>query len=171
MSLIKKIALVMAVVLVVGACAGLIVHKTTEGSQSVVKRPAEGNGSSGSAPATDDDVSSEEKTIPVLLNDRSGSTYTVSLFDPDGNEIRFPINWDVENACILDEIFDDIFLVSPGSVIHFSGAGDAKFTNRWYIDCVYTDGTITSDMTQNPVDFVVPNDCVLITVSYTLRYD
>lgn len=47
MVLFKKIALVMAVVLVVGACAGLIVHKTTEGSQSVVKRPAaEGSNSS-----------------------------------------------------------------------------------------------------------------------------
>lgn len=47
MVIFKKIALVMALVLVVGACAGLIVHKTTEGSQSVVKRPAaEGSDSS-----------------------------------------------------------------------------------------------------------------------------
>lgn len=42
----KKIALVMALVVVLGACAGLIVHMTTDGSQAVVKRPAEGGGSS-----------------------------------------------------------------------------------------------------------------------------
>ena len=40
MPVIKKIALLFSIVLVVGACAGLIVHKSTEGSQSVVKRPA-----------------------------------------------------------------------------------------------------------------------------------
>ena len=78
MSIVKKIALIMAIVLVVGACAGLIVHKSTEGSQSVVKRPtSEGTGT----------VLESSPLVPVFVTAHTGGGYSVSVCDKNGEPL------------------------------------------------------------------------------------
>lgn len=107
MSLIKKIALVMAVVLVVGACAGLIVHKTAEGSQSVVKRPAEGSGSS--------DLQNASPRIFLKVSSEILSIYSLQILDgEDPSQVYGTITFTEEN---FSESFEEdytFFLVTPG---------------------------------------------------------
>lgn len=166
MSIAKKIALVMAVVLVVGACAGLIVHKTTEGSQSVVKRPIS---------VETETVLESSPLVPVFVTSHSGGGYSVSLCDENGETLD-PISSfshpdsDSYNGFRFPMIgYSDFYLVPVGSIIHYSGSSGAKPGNRWWVDVLFPDGdTYENQPSYIPTDYIIPEDSVLVIVQFGL---
>lgn len=157
MSLVKKIALVMAVVLVVGACAGLIVHKTAEGSQSVVKRPAEGSGSS--------DLQNASPRIFLKVASEILSIYSLQILDgEDPSPVYGTFTFIEENIAESYEEDYTFFLVTPGIsriVLPATRSSEIKKLSELFT-CRFS--LITGEYEEELVydsdfEYTIPSDC------------
>lgn len=163
MSLVKKIALVMAVVLVVGSCAGLIVHKTTEGSQSVVKRPAS-EGSVGSS-----DVLSDSPRIFLQVRSDLLSTYSLQILDgEDPSHVYGTLTLTEEGLHSTSEVDYTFFLVSPGVsriVFPASSPSETKRPDDPVPVCSIQTDIISGEWSEvfyygsSDFEYVIPLDC------------
>lgn len=123
MPVIKKIALLLSIVLVVGACAGLIVHKTTEGSQSVAKRPAEATETIVEVPVVDD---------RIFVFVPQGTHIGLSASIVRGEETLDPF---IRDTYLFGEDTHenyDIYIVEVGDVIVVSGEG-SRASDGWHL--------------------------------------
>ena len=175
MSLVKKIALVMAVVLVVGACAGLIVRKQT-GGQTVMQHS--GGGSAASTTPATDDLPAEEKKIPIVVFGYSGESVL-----PEDYTYPFSI---VENGSSVSPFIDDflsgyflngshdydhscVFFVDPAStsiVVESAKKGDTRDISGLAVSCLFSDGTSDRRVGLMYGDsFDIPEDSVFVCIN------
>ena len=132
MPVIKKIALLLSIVLVVGACAGLIVHQTTEGTQSVVKRPADASETIVEVPVEDD---------RIFLFVPRGTHIGLSASVVRGEQTLDPFIEALPMFVSYDDDSYDLYIVEVGDVIVVSGEG-SRAQDGWYIKAADSTGSL-----------------------------
>lgn len=161
MPVIKRIALLLSIVLVVGACAGLIVHNTSEGSQSVVKRPAEGSETIVEVPVEDD---------RIFLFVPQGTHIGLSASVVRGEETLDPFISAAPIYPFESTNSFDIYIVEVGDVVVVSGEG-SRAADGWRFAAADSTGTILNvgENYHSAFEYTITDDYQFIfVVQYTV---